>query len=106
MAPNNTVLAIRVLFLRREDFGVGIPSHNLYYCNHGQYRITGSVASLCTVGTALFVTGSSFADDNGAVFTCQLSADHRYEVLLCFLHYFLSASSWVKKVEGQEVAVF
>lgn len=30
-------------------------------------------------GAALFVMGSSFGDDdNGAVFTCQVSADHRY----------------------------
>ena len=28
-------------------------------------------------GASLFVTGSSFSDDDGAVFVCRLSSDHR-----------------------------
>lgn len=43
-----------------------------------------SISNVCisAEGAALFVTGSSFGDDNtGAVFTCRLSSDHRYVYL-------------------------
>jgi len=44
-----------------------------------------SVVYLCAVGTALFVTGSSFSDDDeGAVFTCHVSTDYRYDYCFCF----------------------
>jgi len=44
-----------------------------------QVQLVCFVAFMSITGAALFVTGSSFGDDdNGAVFTCQLSADQRY----------------------------
>ena len=41
--------------------------------------MSGSYVCISAEGAALFVTGCSLSDDeNGAVFACRLSSDHRY----------------------------